>query len=669
MVRGMAGMLQAASRLCAGMAAALPTLLVAVAVTMMAGAASAADAPVRIQVVFDGSGSMWGKIPGDSGAKYAIAREALRQALPGLDLARPTEIGLVLFGHRRRGDCSDVEQALAPLAAEAQRLIAPLEALNPKGRGPLALALVAAADALPGTGGRESLVLIHDDLDNCQGDPCATAAELNRVRPRLPIHVVSIGMKPEDVERMSCVSRITGGRHFDAQDAAAVGTAVGEALRLASLDAPDAIRVPRPREVTRQSETGPPGLRLSAVLADGGEPLEEPVEWRVFRADDASAKAVAEAVGPAPRLPLAPGSYVVEARRDLVVARQPVDVLAGRPTRATVVLNAGAVRLSAPFAGAGAAPTAVISLEEQRDGNAGDRVLWLGPAQDKRLVVPAGTYRLVLQDRQFRAERTIVVPTGSSGAPPLAAGAGRVRLEARDHAQAEQPAGRVLFRVLEDDPTAADGRREVARSAAPAPQFTLPAGTYHLVASKGAAEVRELIALRAGDDVNRTLVLKLARLSLSSRLPGAAPPAVERATYRIYRQGGEQIIARAAQPAPPLQLPAGRYRVEARLGQSNAAATSEVELKEGADHALVVEPAAALVELRLARPGPGPAGDVFWEVRDGSSAVVWRTTAAEPREFLAAGRYTIRAETRERRAEKVVELRAGEKRTIEVAFE
>ncbi|MCL4766810.1 MAG: hypothetical protein KJZ80_11290 [Hyphomicrobiaceae bacterium] len=665
MMRGIAGVLRAGLRGCAGMAATLPALVAA----LPAGSA-AAEPPARIQIVFDGSGSMWGKIPGDSGAKYAVAREALRQALPDLGLQRSTEVGLVLFGHRRRGDCGDVEQALAPHADDKQRLMAPLEGLNPKGRGPLALALVAAADALPGTGGRESVLLIHDDPDNCQGDPCAAAAELNRVRPRLAIHVVSIGMKPEDVERMACVPRITGGRHFDAQDAAAVGTAVGEALRLASLEAPEvAIRVPRPREATRQNEKGPPGLRLAAVLADGGEPLEEPVEWRVFRAGDASAAAVAEAVEASPRLALAPGTYVVEARRGLAESRQQVEVAAGRPTRATVVLNAGVVRLSPPFAGASTA--AVVSLEERREGGAGDgRVLWLGPARDRQLVVPAGSYRLVLQDRQFRAERTIVVPSGSRGEPPLGSGAGRIRLQARDHAQAGQPADLVLFRILEDDPSAADGRREVARSATAAPQFTLPAGTYHLVARKGAAEIRELIALRPGDDVSRTLVLKLARLSLSARLPGATAPAVEKATFRVFRQDGQHMVARAAQPAPRLQLPAGRYRVEARLGRLNAVAAREVELKEGGDQELVIEPAAALVELKLAKQGGGAAGgDVFWEVRDGSSAVVWRTTAAEPREFLAAGRYTIRAESRERRAEKDVELRSGETRTIEVAFE
>lgn len=653
----------------AGLAAGL--LVAALVDLTLVGPAAAAEPP-RVQIIFDGSGSMWGQIPGDSGAKFNITREALRQALPSV--SRTAELGLVLFGHRRRGDCTDVEQAVPLGAGEPARLLSALEALNPKGRGPLALAMVSAADALPGTGASESIVLIHDDFDNCQGDPCAAAAELRRVRPRLAIHVVSIGSKPEDAERMACVPRITGGRHFEATNAAAVAPALAEALRLASLEAPGThVAVPRPREVTRD-DRGPPGLRLSAVLVEGGEPLDQPVTWRVFRGDNASAAPVAEITEAAPSVPLPPGPYVVEAARDLVRKRQAVEVGAGRPTRATVALDAGIIELSAgPFGASETSPTAVISLESREDGASGaGRALWLGPAAERDLLVPAGTYRVALQDRQFRAERIIVVPGGSKGKPPLGAGAGRISLEARDDVQATDPAEGVLFQVIEDDPSAPGGRREVARSAAPRPHFTLPAGTYHLVARKGLAETRELIALRPGDDVSRTLVLKLARLSLTTRLPGASEPVAAKAmAYRVYRLDGTgEVRARAGHSAARLELPAGRYRVEARVGRLNAIATREIELSEAGEQSIELEPAAALIQLRLALPGGGHAGgDVFWEVRDSSGQVVWRSTEPEPREFLAAGRYSVRAETRERRKEQSVELTAGEQRTLDVAFE
>lgn len=623
---------------------------------------TAAEPTSRIQIVFDGSGSMWGRLAGDSGAKYALAREALRQALPSLD--RSTEVGLMLFGHRRRGDCSDVEQAVALQPVDSGRLVAPLETLNPKGRGPLTLALVAAADVLPGKDGNESLILIHDDPDNCQGDPCATAAQLSRVRPRLAVHIVSIGMKPDDLDRMSCVPRLTGGRHFDVKDATGVAPAVAEALRLASLKVPEAAtQVPRPRPATRPDESG---LRLTATLSKGGDAFDQPIMWRVFPANESSPAPIIEVTDVSPRLTLAAGSYVVEAHRDLVTVRQPVDVAEGRPARVAVVLNAGVVQLA--MAGSDASSTALISLQEQPEGEPAGRVVWLGPAAGKELLVPAGSFKVTLQDRQFRAERIIVVPSGSRGAPPLASGTGRIRVEAQDHAGSTARAERVLFRVLEDDPAAPGGRREVARSAAVAPQFTLQPGTYHLVGRKGAAEVRELIALRPGDNLSRKLDFKLARLSLSARLPGSLGPQVEKATYRVLRlaYGTATEVARAAEPAPQLQLPAGRYRIEARLGRINAVAQREIELVEASQQQVVLEPAAALLQLRAV---PHGGGDIFWEVRDSSGHVVWRTAEQEPRDYLAPGRYTVRAENRERHKEVAVELRPGDTRTLDVALE
>lgn len=654
-----------------GRAILMPALLLAVAI--LTANPLAAQSPARIQIILDGSGSMWGKIPGSSEAKFTLARQGLRQILPALD--RTTEVGLVLFGHRRRGDCSDVEQAVALQPLNPEQILSSLESLSPRGRGPLTLAMVAAADVLPGGEGKESLVLIHDDYDNCQSDPCQIAGELHRARPELTIHVVSIGTKPEDAERMACVPRITGGRHFIAQEAAEVVPAIAEALNLASLATTQPLRVPRPRAVSRD-DFGPPGLRLSATLVEGGDPLDVPITWRVFRAGNEDTTPVQEATEAAPRLSLPPGDYVVEARRDALWVRQPVTVAENLPTTVTVTLNGGVLDLAPPpfTADDGDLPSpAVISLVELNEEEPDKaRAVWMGPAEERELYVPAGTYRVTLQTGQFRVERNIVVPSGSRGTPPLATAVGRIRLEALDHEGAEEGADNVLFRILEDDPSAPGGRREVARSAAKTPKFILPAGTYHVIAQKGAAEVRELIALGAGDDISRTLNLNLARLALSVRLPGESPADLEKVTWRIIRlEGGTEVeAARSIQPSPLLQLPAGRYRVEARLGRLNAVATGETELIEASEHELVLEPQAAHLQLRLEYGGmPLSGGDVFWEVRDSSGQAIWRTMEPEPREFLAAGRYTIKAETREQRLEQTVELSPGEARTLAMALQ
>ena len=65
-----------------------------------------------------------------------------------------------------------------PEPLDVGKVMAPLEQFNPRGRGPLTLALREAAKSLPRDAGPRTLLLIHDDADNCQPDLCAAAAEL-----------------------------------------------------------------------------------------------------------------------------------------------------------------------------------------------------------------------------------------------------------------------------------------------------------------------------------------------------------------------------------------------------------------------------------------------------------------------------------------------------------
>ena len=148
-----------------------------------------AQQPASVIVVFDGSGSMWGPIEGTKAHKVVLARDAVRRALARI--GPQTRVGLVAFGHRR-GDCGDVEllRPLEPL--DVPRFTDTLGEDNPRGRGPLTTALREAAKSMPPGPGRRSLVLIHDDADNCQQNVCAAAEELRRAgivahvrRPRL----------------------------------------------------------------------------------------------------------------------------------------------------------------------------------------------------------------------------------------------------------------------------------------------------------------------------------------------------------------------------------------------------------------------------------------------------------------------------------------------------
>src|SRR5262249_40245384 len=175
-------------------------MLAGLALLWLGGAAALAQEPASVIVVFDGSGSMAANIEGVRGSKVVLAREALRRALS--KIAPQTRVGLVGFGHRR-GDCGDIElvRPLEPL--DVARFAEALDKVNPRGRGPLTTALREAAKQLPPGPGRRSLVLIHDDADNCAQNVCVAAEELRRAG--IVVHVVGLGLRPNDMAAMACL--------------------------------------------------------------------------------------------------------------------------------------------------------------------------------------------------------------------------------------------------------------------------------------------------------------------------------------------------------------------------------------------------------------------------------------------------------------------------------
>ncbi|MGL5009697.1 MAG: VWA domain-containing protein, partial [Paracoccaceae bacterium] len=88
----------------------------------------------RSIIVLDASGSMWGQI--DGRAKLEIAREALAEVLGGLPA--DTEMGLMAYGHRTEGDCSDIELIVPPATGTGPR---PGQTGLSFGRGPLSFRL------------------------------------------------------------------------------------------------------------------------------------------------------------------------------------------------------------------------------------------------------------------------------------------------------------------------------------------------------------------------------------------------------------------------------------------------------------------------------------------------------------------------------------------------
>jgi len=656
------------------------------ALALLAGALCAAAAGARaeeapaVTVIIDGSGSMWGNLEGQRGSKIGLAREAVLRGLGRI--APQTRVGLASFGHRR-GDCVDVELLRAPEPVDLPRVQELMERLNPRGRGPLTLALREAAKPLAALPGRRSVILIHDEADNCQQNVCAAADELRRAS--VTVHVVGLALRPDDATRMACVPQATGGRLYNVHNAEQLGAAVEEALRLAGAPAAaqaPAAAAPRPPRSgvdaapARKAAApvppadAPPGIYAHAVLAAKGDVLEAPISWTVH-AEGSSDAALAIVRAPFLELPLAPGRYVVEAREGPVRASQTVEVAAKGPTVVALALEAGMLRVRALNQKTGAPfGDAVVTIgtagqggEARKDAPPGPPVAAFKGSEGEALL-PAGQYVVRVEQGLARTERAVVVPAGSRGRIDVPLNAARLQLSAVGRELVES--GEVLtFSIAEDDPDAPRGRREVARAAGRQTEFVLPPGTYYVIARLGIIEARDSLAVGAGDVVRRTLSVAAGHLALSTRPIGQAP--AEPVSYRIERidVSPPEAIA-TSRPAPVLLLPAGRYRVEGRLGAMNARTLREVEVKVGQTQQVALEHQAAVLRLRLVGAGGPVLSDLAWEIRDEAGATVWTTGSPEPSAILQAGRYQVRADTRDKRYARDIDLRAGETRQLEL---
>ncbi len=175
-----------------------------------------AAAGTNLLYILDASNSMWGQAGGQS--KIATAKRVMEQSLA--TLADSVTPGLMLYGHRRRNDCSDVE-LVAPLGTASRgQLTTLIQKISPKGKTPIARALEMAGKAFAGRlEDNNAVLLISDGIATCGGDPCAVAEELAKRGIRLQINVVGLDVDKSARAQLTCIAKAGNGQYFDARNA------------------------------------------------------------------------------------------------------------------------------------------------------------------------------------------------------------------------------------------------------------------------------------------------------------------------------------------------------------------------------------------------------------------------------------------------------------------
>jgi Ca-activated chloride channel family protein len=213
---------------------------------LLCGGLANAEPAARMVLVLDASGSMWGQIEGK--AKIQIAKEVMGE----LVAAVPQEFhtGLMVYGHRRKGDCRDIEMMIPVGRHDASAMKAKIEAISPKGKTPLSESVRQAAEALRYTEEQATVVLVSDGLETCDIDPCALAAELAMSGVDFTVHVIGFDIGKEDQGRLSCLAEKTGGLFLAADNAGSLRDALFQTLKEVQAPPPPVVEDPGTAQLT-----------------------------------------------------------------------------------------------------------------------------------------------------------------------------------------------------------------------------------------------------------------------------------------------------------------------------------------------------------------------------------------------------------------------------------
>ncbi|SEW15775.1 Ca-activated chloride channel family protein [Cognatiyoonia koreensis] len=317
--------------------------------TAFATASSAQDNPNTI-LVLDGSGSMWGQI--DGVAKITIAQEVVSALM---DTIPPEQnIGLTVYGHRERGNCTDIETIVAPGPNTRDAIRDAVNGIKPLGKTPMTDSIIAAAEALRYTEDSATVILVSDGVETCNPDPCAAMRLLEEAAIDFTAHVVGfdVGSDAVALAQMQCIAEETGGQFLTADNAEELGAALQ----------------------TVAAEPDPVGVTMTftAVVGEDAALVTSPVLWDI----NSDAGMFAEDLDGNPlTADLLEGAYVATAYS--LEYEQTVNV-------DFIVIDGGATEVTAVFEEP--IPTARLVAPSSAPAGSNVQVGWDGPGHESDFV-------------------------------------------------------------------------------------------------------------------------------------------------------------------------------------------------------------------------------------------------------------------------------------------
>jgi Ca-activated chloride channel family protein len=456
----------------------------------------------RSIIVLDASGSMWGQI--DGRAKLEIAREALGTVLS--EMPPESELGLMAYGHREKGSCSDIELVVPPATGTAQAITDAANAMKFLGKTPLTEAVRQAAGELKSTEAKATVILITDGIETCEADPCALGAELESSGVDFTAHVVGFGLTDEEGKAVACLAENTGGKYIQASDASQLMDALKTTVVVAEPEP-----APEPEPVALAENVDP-----AAYLVEGGAELDDRIIQDVvftFTALGADGQPTGDAttIYGTSKGSLAPGKYRM--LTELHKARVEQDVEIGPTTEVSApvaILEAGILNLTLRASpGADPDPDAFWELR-------GAEELYESGYGKAFRVFPSGEHALKVVLGSAEVNQSVVIDPGKVTDLDLVVGVGVAGVEAT-YAEGIKVEGGDHFVEIFEAKLAIDGnRKSVAYTYGTGASFDLPAGDYVAQVSLGAAKAEVPFTIRVGERTDIVVPLNAGVASFTS---------------------------------------------------------------------------------------------------------------------------------------------------------
>lgn len=551
------------------MAGVVRAIIAAMALVWMGMAAQAAE---RVIIVLDASGSMWAQIDGKP--KLEIARESLRTALQSVPADK--EIGLMAYGHREKGSCSDIELIVPPQAGSASAITQAADSMKFLGKTPLTTAVRQAAEALKYTEDKATVVLITDGIETCGGDPCALGKELEENGIDFTADVVGFGLTADEGRQVACLAENTGGKYIQASDEAALKEALAETV-VAPEPAPEPEPAPAPEPVEVQYNLIP-----KAVLAEGGQaPEKVDVFYEAFRDDAQGTQGQHVDFGyDNVRFKLEPGDYIAVATSGGARAEQKVTVTSDKTAEVVLNLNAAALYLRArPAPGADVDGNAQIIIAHPGGTSSGH-------FGEVKFVVPAGETKVTVKLGAGEVSETMRLAAGQVIDKDIIVGVGKVKANAFYTEGGEKvDSSSLAWKVFKGTKKLDGTREQVSYAFGPDSAFALPAGDYVMTVDMEATSVEHPFSVTVGQMTDVNVALNAGVVAIEA--PGADG-------FRIYEakknlQGERKQVTYAYGEKMQTTLAAGDYVVVTNFSADKPDVETPFSVKAGERTELTVQ--------------------------------------------------------------------------------